>query len=240
MPMILRALRHTPIATLEDATGTFASVAACFADRIGGLWTQVHGQHVSITTATAEFVLEVSRIHPGRRSRGGPTHHVPLIARPGQAPVGACEIRIAPNEPGGATFGLRASLDAPVFKLDAETLLAFTGAVADAMTADEACLRHEAWANGPASWAVLARAAAVARGGVTRRCGRGILVVLHDGAPTDPTSGAKQRSEAELSRVLRDTEVRAGDETMTLAVASRTSCRASPPRCPSPVPWMAT
>ena len=64
------------------------------------------------------------------------------------------------------------------------------------------------------------RAAAGLRGGVTRRCGRGILVILHDGAPTDPTSEAKQRSEAELSRVLRDTEVRAGDETMTLAVDS--------------------
>jgi hypothetical protein len=52
--MISRALRHTPIATLEDAAGTLAGVAACFADRIGGSWTQAHGRHVSITAATAE------------------------------------------------------------------------------------------------------------------------------------------------------------------------------------------
>jgi len=171
MPMILRALRHTPIGTLEDAAGTLAGVAACFADSIGGLWTQVHGQHVSITTATAEFVLEVSRIHPDRRRTGGPTHHVPLVARPGQGRVGACTIRVVPNEPGETAFDLRASLEAPVFHLDPEALLALTSTVADAMAADEACLRPEAWANGPASWAVLARAAAVGHGSVSRRCG---------------------------------------------------------------------
>lgn len=220
MPMILRASRHTPIAALEDAAGTLADVAACFAAQIGGLWTQVHGQHMPITTATAEFVLEVTRIHRDRRRAGGPTHHIPLIARPGQAPVGACTLRIVPNEPGEAAFDLRASLDAPLFKLDPDTLLALTGAVADAMAADEACLRPKAWASGPASWAVLTRAAAASRGGVSRRCGRGLLVVLHDGAPTDQTSEAKRRSEAELSRVLGDTEVRAGDATMTLAVDS--------------------
>jgi hypothetical protein len=229
MPMILRALRHTPIATLEDAAFSLAGVAACFAAQIGGLWTQVHGQYVSITAATAEFVLEVSSIHRDRRRTGGPTHHIPLIARPGQAPVGACTIRVVPNEPGGAAFVLRASLEAPVFKLDPETLLALTGTVADAMAADEACLRPEAWATGPASWAVLARTAAVVRGGVTRRCGRGILVVLHDGAPTDGTAEAKQRSEAELARMLADTEVQAGDETLTLAVASAGTPSAPPP-----------
>lgn len=226
--MILRALRHTPIATLEDAAFALAGVAGCFADQIGRLWTEIYGRAVWIDTATAEFVLEVTRIHRDRRRTGGPTHHIPLIARPGQAPVGACTLRIVPNEPGEAAFDLRASLDAPLFKLDPDTLLALTGAVADAMAADEACLRPEAWASGPASWAVLTRAAAASRGGVSRRCGRGILVVLHDGAPTDQTSEAKRRSEAELSRVLRDTEVRAGDATTTLAVAS-TETPSAPP-----------
>ncbi|MEP7121282.1 MAG: hypothetical protein ABJE95_10250 [Byssovorax sp.] len=227
--MILRTLRYTPIATLEEAAFTLAVVATCFADRIGGVWTQVHGQHVSITTATAGFVLEVSRIHPDRRRAGGPTHHVPLVARPGQSPIGACTIRVVPNEPGGAAFVLRASLEAPLFNLDPETLLALTGAVADAMTADETCLRPEAWATGPGSWAVLVRAAAGLRGGVTRRCSRGILVILHDGAPTDQTSEAKGRSEAELSRVLGNTEVRAGDEAIPLAVASAAMPWAPPP-----------
>lgn len=227
--MILRALRHTPIATLEDAAFALAGVAGCFADQIGRLWTEIYGRAVWIDTATAEFVLEVSRIHPGRRSTGGPTHHIPLLARPGQAPVGVCTIRVAPNEPGEAALVLRVSIEPPVFEVDPESLLALTGTVADAMAADEACLRPKAWATGPASWAVLVRAAPGLRGGVSRRCGRGVLVVLHDGAPTDPTSEAKQRSEAELSRVLRDTEVRAGDETMTLAVASAGTPSPPPP-----------
>jgi hypothetical protein len=219
MPMILRASRHASIATLEDAAGTLAGVAACFADQIGGLWTQVYGRYVPITAATAEFILDVSCIHRDQRRTEGPTHHIQFFARPGQAPVGVCMIGVGPNEAGGAAFGLRASLDAPLFKLDVESLLALTAAVADAMAADEAWLRPAAWANGPAGWAVLAHAAVASRASVSRRCGRGILVVLHDGAPTDTTSEAKQRSEAELSRVLGDTEIRAGDAMLTPAVA---------------------
>lgn len=207
MPIILRATCHTPIATLEEAAGKLAGVAACFADRIGGLWTHVQGRHVSLDGATASFVLDASRVYQSPRRPGGPTHHIPFVARPGHAPVGACEIRVASGEAGGAAFALRVAFDAPLFELDPESLLALSGAIADAMPADEVTLRPAAWANGPGSWAVLTRASVVSRGGVSRRCRQGMFVVLHDGAPTDEAPEAKRRSEEECARVFAGPEL---------------------------------
>ena len=141
-----------------------------------GAPTQIYGREVSIKPATAEFVLRATRIHPARRTTGGPAHYVPLLAQPSHrsacAQFGSRREEPATRPSSGslgptagwhAAFALRAALEAPLFKLDAESLLALSGAVADAMAADEVSLRPAAWANGPASWAVLARAAAASR-----------------------------------------------------------------------------